>query len=156
MGGGGRINPNLLTGSRRFDGYNLLYTWQRMKDHEDCTFYGRGLQWEGIYKEISIEAGVWYTFSVTILAENGVSFILPLLPPNGNYIGITQSQREFVETDKGYKRYSITFMSDTARTVRPRVEINKYSTIGDTWIQVGQYKLEKGKKATPWCPNIND
>lgn len=152
--GGVRINPNLLTGTRDFSGYNNVYVWQRKADYQNCKTYGRGFLWEGIYKEIAIEAGKWYTFSVTILAENGVSFILPLLQPGQSYDGITQSQREFVENDKGYKRYSITFKSTSARLIRPRVEINKdYSK---NWIQVCQYKLEKGKKATPWCPNVND
>ena len=149
------MNPNLLPDTRSFSGYANLYRWLRQDDYQDCRKYGRGELWGGLYKGVTIDAGVWYTFSVTVVAEVGVRFILPLLLPNESYEQITQTQREFTAVEKmSYERVSITFKSETSRPVYPRVEINKdYSK---NWIQVCQYKLEKGKKATPWCPNVND
>lgn len=147
--GGGKINPNLLTGTRDFRGFNPQGLWLENNEYQGCKQYAKTTPWAGIFKKIAIEAGKWYTFSLTLAASAGMDFFIFLGSDGKDTTGLSQCAKRVISN--GRMRAELTFYCSANRTIIPRIEsgVNGYYA-------VCQYKLEEGKKATPWCPNIND
>lgn len=151
--GGGKINPNLLTGTRDFSGFSNTDVWSLTTDYQGCKRMGKDYPWGGLSKGIVVEAGKWYTFSLTATAPEGMKLYV-FLGDNGNdTTGLSPCFKAITwEHAAGTPhRVELTFYCSARRRIIPRLESGS-----NGWITVCQYKLEKGKKATPWCPNIND
>lgn len=147
------MNPNLLTGTRDFSGFKLLGLWNNRGYYDNCLVKGKSSTWDGMYKEITVVSGKWYTFSATVSAHKGDTIYIFITNNGNDKNGLDSCEASFKwqSEDSEPQRISMTFFCQNSRAIKPRVESGSSNLC-----TVCQYKLEEGKEATPWCPNVND
>lgn len=151
INGGGKINPNLLTGTRDFSEFSNPHVYWGKGTYEGCKVLHINKTHAPLYKEINIKANMWYTFSVTIRAAVGTNLSIRIVLSYSSN-DVEPAIVNFQNIGSDFYRKSITFRASKDIIIAPNVVI----TTAFGWLDVCQYKLEEGKKATPWCPNIND
>lgn len=139
---------NLYEGSQDFSG-----TWANSTSWTTDTETYNGLvvkyksdAWNGLYKEIEVEAGKTYTFSSYIKA--GSTRNVDIYLSGGSATFSPRSKSISITTE--WQRYSITFAVSNSGTVRARIENTSNQT---TPTYVCGYQLEESGSMTVYEPH---
>ena len=153
-------NPNLLTGTKDFDGFEETQLWSKAdfshieNNSQNTVEISTKHEWNGLTKKANLNPGT-YTFSVSYYVDsdypsNGALNIF-ILNGDGNFYDIVDHpmlDNLLVPVKNKWQRASITF---TVKQASDKFAFRLESTVPGI-LQVSSYKLERGMLATPWCP----
>ena len=144
------IGKNKYEGSQDFSG-----TWNNSRQWttDSNTYNGlvvkkRTSSWNGINKDLNVESGKFYTFSVYIKSDTTRQVALYT---SGGTSGISVQQN--INTTTNWARYSLTFEATASGTIRPRVE--NTSTSDSNYTYICGYQFEENSSATSYEPYTN-
>lgn len=142
-------NPNLLSGTKDFSGdwHKSSTAVYNSDDFDGFTSVTQKIQWNGTYQLCQFEAEEIYTYSAFVKSISGNC---QLTCYGGNIISWLEN-REF-SINEDWKRYSVTFRATQSGKASVRFETD-YT---DTSFKIAGMKLERGNKATDWCPAYSD
>lgn len=136
---------NLYKGSQDFSGYwNNASNWTTdSSNYNGLTVKKRDGQWAGLSKDIQVEQGKTYTFS--LFAKSDSSRPFAIYTAGGT--ATTTPELTTNNTTNNWERYTFTFTANATGTVRLRLENTSSDTGNYTYIC--GYQLEIGE-ATPY------
>lgn len=138
---------NMYEGSQDFSGtWNNSSYWETdTETYNSLVVKKRKSSWSGISKDLNVESGKTYTFSVYIKSDTARQIALYT---SGGTSGIT-SQINYT-TSVEWGKYTLTFTATTSGTIRPRVENTSASDTNYTYIC--GYQLVEGTQAHSYIP----
>ena len=139
---------NLYEGSQDFGGvWNNSDQWGTdTNTYNGLVVKKRKGQWNGLSKDIQVESGKTYTFSLYAKSEVARDVGIYI---SGGTASVTPISADFSTTTE-WKRYSITFTCNTSGTIKPRLENKTASDSNLTYIC--GYQLEVGSKMNSYTP----
>lgn len=111
--------------------------------YNGLTVKKRAGTWNGINKEIIVQEGKTYTFSVFIKSDSNRQ---AALYTSGGTSGILDSVNKNITTN--WERYSLTFTANKTGTVKCRVE--NTTSIEGNYTYICGYQIEEGSTATSY------
>lgn len=146
-----KVGTNLYTGTRDFSGSDWASTlglWSNDGTYQGLTVKTRVGDWQALKQYISVQAGETYTISAYVKCTG----VFTLAPDAGNIGTGAAAPAMAYNATSDWTRISCTFTVTKSGTIAPGFESNTES--GQLWIC--GLKLEKGNRATEWCPNQAD
>ena len=141
---------NIYLGSQDFSGtWNNNSAWTTDSEtYNGLVVKKRTGSWNGISKDINVESGKTYVFSVYIKCDTARQVALYT---SGGTSGITTSTN--VNATTTWTRYSLTINATASGTIRPRVENTTTSDTNNTYIC--GYQLEQNSSMTDYTPYVS-
>ena len=137
---GYKVNgKNFYEGSQDFSGtWNNANEWETDSNtFNGCVVKKRQRAWGGLSKEISVEKGKQYTFSLYAKSDAARQITIYIA---GGTATITPSNYEAFST-QNWQRYSVKFTCNESGTIKPRLENIEYISGNNTYIAC--YQLEE-------------
>ena len=139
---------NLYEGSQDFSGtWNNSSYWETDNEtYNGLVVKKRDGQWSGLSKNIQVESGKTYTYSLYVKSNSARPFAIY---SSGGTATCTPADKNFTSTTN-WQRYSMTFVANSTGTLKLRIE-NTSSNVGN-YTYICGYQLEKGSKANSYSP----
>lgn len=147
-----RVGENLLNGTIDFSGnWTGKNYWIASDKFNHFSCLKRNQAWNGVGQEIYVEKDTELTFSFNYKCENNDDevFIYIQTVEKGGEVDVW---RKKLEVRNEWTRASHTFKVTKSGIIKPRVEI----TVGNSYLHICGFKLEKGSSPTPWTPSPLD
>ena len=144
------LGKNLYEGSQDFSGtWNNSANWTTDDNtYNNLVVKKRAGSWNGINKELTVESGKTYIFSVYIKSDEARQVALYT---SGGTSGITTSKNINATTE--WTRYDLKIVATASGTVKPRVENTSTSSTNYTYIC--GYQFEESTTMTEYAPYSN-
>ena len=141
---------NLLKGTRDFSGdWKNKNAWVLSSGYSGLTVYSRNAAWNGIYQNISVEAGE-YVFSAYIKTTQPCDVRLNIDGMDAT-ASVSPGFADITCTT-AFARYAIPFTVEKDGIISPRASLN----FDGPTLSICGFKLERGNVATDWSPAPGD
>ncbi|MCB7465323.1 phage head spike fiber domain-containing protein [Lactiplantibacillus plantarum] len=150
------VGTNLYVDTKDFDNPSAWnhwgYSYKTGEKINGLTVMGTKANWSGLGQIIQVKKGDTYTFSVYARYESGTGKSKVFLTPDSglSVVNIANIQVSLNET---WQRVTETVTITSDGQINARIERTDDNT--NTLLIAGP-KLERGSKATDWCPNPSE
>lgn len=142
---------NLVEGSQDFSGtWTNSGTWSTASEnYNGLVVKSKSIAWNGLYKEITVESGKIYTFSLFAKAGSARQVVIYLT--GGGATATTQPVNKAVNITTSWQRVYITFTVNATGTLHARIENTEAY---DTPTYICGYQLEESDALTSYEPYV--
>lgn len=140
---------NLYEGSQDFSGvWSNSSSW----DTDSSTYNGltvkkKSIAWNGLYKEIEVEAGKTYTFSTFVKADSERPVNIYM---SGGTATTSPAYSSTITATTEWQRVYLTFVVSVSGTIRARIEST--TSIASNYTYICGYQLEESPSMTSYEP----
>ena len=140
---------NLYEGSQDFSGtWNNNSSWETDNDtYNGLVVRKRSQAWNGLSKDISIEKGKTYTFSLYAKSTASRPVAIYLRGTSGQ---ITNVETLTFNTTTEWQRYYLTFNATASGILRPRLE--NTTTVSNNYTYIAGYQIDENSTMRNYIP----